>query len=268
MSRAPIDAVTVTRLSTADVPEPPREERCGVAVEGIVTIDVNGIGAYTIMCTPLDARALAVGFLFCEGIVASLDEIDALAECPDAPDVLRVTLAPRASARASGRGGRLVVSSCGVCGSENLDETLGALPRVGDSLRIEARVLRAANRAMVDRQVVYKGCGGTHAAMIFDARGEPVSFAEDVGRHNALDKAIGKLLLARGSTAGRGVALSGRVSLEMITKCARAGIEVVGAVSAPTSLAIEAATRCGITLCAFVRDDRATAFTRADRILS
>jgi FdhD protein len=95
-----------------------------------------------------------------------------------------------------------------------------------------------------------------------------ISFAEDIGRHNALDKAIGKLLLAGRKTAGLGAVLSGRVSLEMVSKSARAGIEVISAVSAPTSLGLEAATRCNITLCAFVRADRATVFANPERILN
>jgi FdhD protein len=95
-----------------------------------------------------------------------------------------------------------------------------------------------------------------------------VTFAEDIGRHNALDKVIGACLLRRLSPAGHGVALSGRVSLELIGKCARAGIELVAAVSAPTSLALDAAERCGITLCAFVRDHRATVYCHPHRILN
>jgi FdhD protein len=160
----------------------------------------------------------------------------------------------------------LIVSSCGLCGVEGLDEKLRSLPRVGRSLRVESRVLAEVRKRLRDRQPLFEACGGTHAAGIFTANGELVATAEDAGRHNALDKAIGRCLLAGRSPAGCAAALSGRVSLEMVGKCARAGIELVSAISAPTSLAIEVAERCGITLCAFVREQRATVFTHPARI--
>jgi FdhD protein len=101
---------------------------------------------------------------------------------------------------------------------------------------------------------------------LFDTDGKIVSSAEDSGRHNALDKAIGKRLLDGHPTAGLGVALTSRLSLEMVGKCARSGIELIAAVSAPTSLAIDVAQQCNITLCAFVRDTRATVFTQSGRV--
>ena len=102
---------------------------------------------------------------------------------------------------------------------------------------------------------------------VFEADGTILSFAEDSGRHNALDKAIGKCLLADTVVAGRGVVLTSRLSLEMVSRCARAGIELIAAVSAPTSMAIDVAGKCNITLCAFVRETRATVFTHPGRII-
>jgi FdhD protein len=101
---------------------------------------------------------------------------------------------------------------------------------------------------------------------IFEADGDLVAHAEDAGRHNALDKAIGRCLRSGRSPRGCGAALSGRVSLEMVAKCVRADIELISAISAPTSLAITTAERCGVTLCTFVREDRATVFTHARRL--
>jgi FdhD protein len=161
----------------------------------------------------------------------------------------------------------VIVSAGGLSAGETREELLATLPRVGDRLRVPAETLRTASEAMRHRQVIYPQSGGTHAAGIFDAEGQVLAFAEDIGRHNALDKAVGKCLLAGRSTAGCGAALSGRVSLEMVTKCARAGLEIISAVSAPTSLACEAARRCNITLCATVRDNKATVFTHPQRIL-
>ena len=102
----------------------------------------------------------------------------------------------------------------------------------------------------------------------FTAEGKLLAVAEDIGRHSALDKAIGKCLLRGLRPAGCGAMLSGRVSLEMVSKCVRAGIELITAVSAPTSMAIDVAGRCGVTLCAFVRETRATVFTHPGRISS
>ncbi|MBI4879716.1 MAG: formate dehydrogenase accessory sulfurtransferase FdhD [Planctomycetes bacterium] len=151
--------------------------------------------------------------------------------------------------------------------SEDLVRRFAATPAVGDTLRLGRQALRAASKSVLESQPVFRQSGGTHAIGVFDAAGALLACAEDIGRHNALDKAIGKCLLAGVETAGRGAALSGRVSLEMVGKCARAGIELISAVSAPTSLAIEAAERWGITLCAFVREARATVFTHARRVV-
>lgn len=237
-----------------------------VVLEAPTTVDVQGVGTFTLLCTPGDDRALATGFLLSEGIIDGMADLTDLRECSDDPEVIRVKLArPPDQAKVAGRN-LLIVSSCGLCGAEDLEEKLQALSRVGDSLRIAARTLRSVGSRLRDHQPLFRASGGTHAAEIFTASGEIVSSAEDAGRHNALDKAIGRCLLAGGSAAGCGVALSGRVSLEMVIKCARAGIEIVSAVSAPTSLAIEVAERCGITLCAFVRETRASIFTHPGRI--
>ncbi len=142
-----------------------------------------------------------------------------------------------------------------------------ALPRVGDSLRLEAGLLRSVNDALRRSQSLFEISGGTHAAAIFDEQGEIVSFAEDTGRHNALDKALGKCLQDGIDTAGKGAALTSRLSLEMVSRCARAGIELITAVSAPTSMALDVAGKCNITLCAFVRETRATVFTHPTRVI-
>jgi len=161
-----------------------------------------------------------------------------------------------------------VVTSCGACGSRGAVEAFfEAPPQVGDSLTAPAPVLLELVERMRERQAAFALTGGTHAAAVFDGSGRIVSLAEDVGRHNALDKAVGGLLLRGGDAAGCGVGLSGRAGFDLVAKCARAGIELVAAVSAPTSLAVEAAQRCGLTLCGFVREDRVTVYTHPHRIL-
>jgi FdhD protein len=242
-------------------------EEIHVVEEAPVTIDVEGIESYTALCTPADARALAAGFLLSEGVIDGLEGVAVIKECEDDPLTIRVRLKSKIP-RIDDPGRNLVItSSCGACGSESLKSRIDALPCAGNALRIPAHLLPEVFGDLRSRQRLFQSCGATHAAAVFDAGGGIVSFAEDVGRHNALDKAIGKCLLAGAPTAGRGAAVTSRLSLEMVAKCARAGIELVAAVSAPTSLAIDVARNCNITLCAFVRERRATVFTHPGRVL-
>jgi len=261
-----VSFVRAHRLATAGDPKEAVPERVCVIEEAPLTIDVDGVESYTILCTPTDRRALAVGFLFSEGLLRSAADIETLEECDDDPCVVRLRI--KADAPKIDGAGRnlLIVSSCGACGSEDLRRRLDALPRVGETFRIPPSILSAVNAELRGRQSVFEACGAAHAAAVFDEKGWIISLAEDVGRHNALDKAVGKCLLLGERTAGRAVAVTSRLSVEMVSKCARAGIELVAAVSAPTSLAIEVADKCNITLCAFVRESRATAFTRPERV--
>jgi FdhD protein len=258
--------VHADRVAT-DVPAAPESEQVCVVREVPVTIDVEGVETYTVLCTPTDQRAMAIGFLFTEGVIDSLADVTELKACTDDPQTLRVRLAGGVPRIADPGRNLLIVSSCGACGSESLKERIAALPVVGNELQIAPGLLRAVYDSLGCRQSLFAACGGTHAAALFDAEGQILASAEDAGRHNALDKAIGKCLLAEQPTAGCGVALTSRLSLEMVSKCARAGIELIAAVSAPTSLAIDVAQNCSITLCAFVRETRATVFTHPHRVV-
>jgi FdhD protein len=254
------------RISTAADGKPPIEEEICVAREGAVVIDVENVGSYTVLCAPADRYELVAGFLFSEGIIDGMADVETMRQCDDDPGIIRVKLTESAAKPGEKQDNRIVLSSCGACGTDDFDTKIRALPKVGDTFKIENRHLPAVRDALREHQVLFESCGGTHAAGIFDDAGKILACAEDTGRHNALDKAIGKCLLLGIPTAGRGVALSGRVSLEMIGKCARAGLEVVTAISAPTSLAIDVAERCNITLCAFVRETRATVLTHPRRV--
>jgi FdhD protein len=242
------------------------EETVAVVRETSLTVDVSGVGSYTLLCTPGDERALALGFLLSEGLIDGTEDVAELRPCREIPRSLRVRLARKTPLVDEPERSLLIVSSCGACGSEGIEERVAALPVVGDSLQVDARALYRAATELRESQALFAACGGTHAVALFDAEGRIVAGAEDAGRHNALDKAIGKRLLDKRSPAGLGAVLSGRASLEMLAKCARAGIELLTAVSAPTSLAIEVAERCNITLCAFVRGTRATVFACPERI--
>ena len=265
---------------------------CRVVDEDVLTIDIDGVGRYALMWTPAEGGAgaagfvagegvlgdapvperlaLAAGFAFTEGLIAGLADIATMAVCPDRADVVRMRLvAPeRVVVR---RRDVVLTSSCGVCGGrEALQQGFDDLPPVSDRLRLAAADLAAMMAAMQRGQRLYRTTGGAHAAAVF-ADGPPdgprlVAAAEDLGRHNALDKVIGDCLLRGLPLAGRGVVLSSRLSYEMVAKAARTGFELVAAVSAPTSLAIDLAERAGITLCGFVRGDGATVYTHPRRI--
>lgn len=267
--------------------QPAVAEDCWVVEELALFLDVEEVGLYTLMWTRGDianaagylpddgvlgespvpeALALCAGFLLTEGMIDSTADIASMAVCPDSPDVVKVRLSDPTCNRSNRRGG-FVASSCGVCGGVNSTGDLreGLVP-VADTLRIDVARFASLMAAMQERQAVFNTTGGTHAAALFSADAELLASAEDLGRHNALDKVIGQCLLREQAMTGCGVLLSGRVSLELIVKAARAGIELVAAVSAPSSLAIEAADRLGITLCGFVRQGRVTAFTHAQRL--
>jgi FdhD protein len=262
----PVTSVHAQRISTSDESSAPVEEDVCVVREAPVKIDVEGVETYTVLCTPSDKLAMAVGFLYSEGVIDGLEEVEVAKQCDDDPDVIRIRLTgdvPRIDDK--GRN-LLIVSSCGACGAEELQSRIDALPSVGNTFQIKRGLLRSVGDALRQRQSLFEACGGTHAAALFSSSGQIISMAEDTGRHNALDKSVGKCVLDGVSTAGLGAALSGRVSLEMVAKCARAGVELITAVSAPTSMAVEVARGCNITLCAFVRETRATVFSHPGRL--
>lgn len=262
-----IRAVRARRFSTGDATRETAEETIKVIEEAPITIDVEGLENYIVLCTPAATEALAAGFLLSEGIVESLDDIAVLKTCEDDPNTVRVRLNRKIPAIGDPGRNLVIVSSCGACGSESLKRQIDSLPSAGDTLRIPATLLRTVYDELRIRQRLFEACGSAHAAAVFDERGNLTSFAEDVGRHNALDKAIGMCLLGGFKTEGLGAAVTSRLSLEMVSKCARAGIELIAAVSAPTTLAIDVAQACNITLCAFVRETRGTAFTHPRRVL-
>lgn len=278
-------SVMAHRLDASSIA--PAQEGCWVVEEQALRVEVRDVGHYTLMCTPTGsaqaagylpqdgllgeggepgALALTAGFLLTEGLIDAIGDVASMAVCPDSANVVKVRLVDPARSHSSRRSG-VVTSSCGMCANvDGLVELSGAGSRVADTLRLHAAQVHQHMLTMRARQAIFARTGGTHAASLFDADGALLALAEDLGRHNALDKVIGHCLLAGVTSAGGCVLLSGRVSLEMVTKAARAGIELVAAVSAPSSMAIDAARRVGITLCGFVRGDRLTAFCHPERL--
>ncbi len=224
------------------------------------------------MRTPGGDFELAVGFLFSEGLIA-LGDVRRIAYCDNLPgedqryNVVSVTLERPFDAERLRRN-FYANSSCGVCGKAALEDVEVRCEPVGAGPDITFELLASLEGRLRDEQAVFERTGGLHAAGLFAADGRPIAIREDVGRHNAVDKVIGERYLAGAIPAdGTILQVSGRASFEIVQKAAVAGIPVVSAVSAPSSLAVEAAERFGMTLVGFVRDGRANLYAHAERVV-
>jgi FdhD protein len=223
------------------------------------------------MRTPGNDFELAVGFCLTEGIIAGADDLDTVAYClagEGTQEYNVVTVRSRRFADLEGRQRNFVANaSCGVCGKATLDQLEQNWAPVGTGPVVPWSLLLRLVPRLRAAQVVFESTGALHAAASFTTTGDVVALREDVGRHNALDKLVGHAVLERTLPLADDIlVVSGRVSFEVIQKAAAAGIPMVCAVSGPSSLAVDAAQRFGITLVGFLRDDRGNVYTRPERI--
>jgi len=246
--------------------EEPMEIRAGGPGQEAVQVAIT-------MRTPGGDYELAVGFLFTEGLIAP-GEVRRVAYCDDLDDesqrynVVTVTLERPFDAGALRRN-FYATSSCGICGKAALDDVEVRCAPVAEGPQVRAEVLVGLPEALRAKQKVFDRTGGLHAAGLFTAEGELVTLREDVGRHNAVDKVIGEHVLAgRVPLADHVLQVSGRASFEIVQKAAVAGIPIVSAVSAPSSLAVEAGERFGMTIVGFVRDGRCNVYAGAGRVIT
>lgn len=229
-----------------------------------------------IMRTPGADRHLAAGFLLAEGLISSLDDLGAVEHCrhPDHPEthnVVNVFLhgaaADALQPRLAERRNVLASSSCGICGRVTIESLKTRAVPLRETTTISRAAALALPAQLRARQPLFDETGALHAAAVFSPGGECAAIAEDVGRHNAVDKVIGELLLEhRLPLAGHALAVSGRASYEIIQKAWLAGIEIVCAVSAPSSLAIELADEAGITLLGFARKRSFNIYSHPGRV--
>jgi FdhD protein len=229
-----------------------------------------------IMRTPGQDRHLAAGFLLSEQIVRAPGDIAAMRYCTDTDsrdtvNVLNVWLAGDAAVRAQvaleGRRHVTANSACGVCGRRSIDDLLHGIAPVGPGFVVDRAVVAAMPDRLRAAQRAFDQTGGLHAAGLFDAAGTLMQVAEDVGRHNAVDKVIGaELLQGRLPLSDRVLFVSGRTSFEIVQKAVCAGIPVVASVSAPSSLAISLASDACVTLLGFVRNGAFNIYAGAERV--
>ncbi len=221
------------------------------------------------MRTPGHDFELAVGFLLTEGLISTREDVRTVRYCavPREEQHYNVVTVSVARVLEFEQRNFYATSSCGVCGKASLEAIEVQCAPVGDGPQVAPAVVTALPDALRRSQAVFERTGGLHAAGLFDVAGGLIASREDVGRHNAVDKLIGAQLLEGRLPLSDGILMvSGRASFEIIQKAATAGIPIVCAVSAPSSLAVDAARRFGMTLVGFLRGERFNIYTRAERI--
>lgn len=240
-----------------------------VAIEEPLEIGIGGRAVATTMRTPGNDEELAAGFLLSETIIRTRADLRTISAAKD--NVIDVTLAPAVefSPAPSERFGT-ITSSCGLCGKTSIEFIRQRFPLIDfkkDPTRIDERVLLELPERLRGSQGNFARTGGIHAAGIFDTNGAPLVVREDIGRHNAVDKAIGRAFLDGLLPLNRHVLMvSGRSSFEIVQKALAAGVPIVAAVSAPSSLAINFARECGQTLIGFLRPPTFNVYSHIERI--
>ncbi|MGH3359705.1 MAG: formate dehydrogenase accessory sulfurtransferase FdhD [Nocardioidaceae bacterium] len=250
-----------------------REDR--LATEEPLELRVDAPGRPTerfgiTMRTPGHDFELAAGLLFAEGVYDQRDDIRSIAYCTDADlsedeefNVVTVHLStePRTTWQA-----RTVSSACGVCGKQSASDVAAVARTADDTVRVRPEVIATLPDRLRESQRVFAATGGLHAAGLFGTDGSPIVVREDVGRHNAVDKAMGHCLLNGVELTGAVLCVSGRVAFEIVQKATAAGVSIIVAVGAPTSLAVQTAESAGCAVVGFVRDERMVVYSHQHRV--
>ena len=254
------------------------------AREEPLEIRLNGVTLVYLMRLPGDDKLLAAGFCFSEGLIQDRKQIELMQHCldgdfagmgsgaggdsdaPAGPGNLVEIQAKLAEGMDRFREARIVRTGCGGADLER-EVDLDGIDVEADTA-FSSQVILAAPAALLAGQEIFRLSGGTHGAGIFDASGNMLVVMEDVGRHNAVDKVLGYLLMSGESRSDKGMILSGRLSYEMVLKAARAGIPLVCSVSAPTALWVQVGEKTGVTLVGFLRGTGFNVYTHPGRIRS
>ncbi len=270
--------VSVIRLAAErhEGARPPSLHPDFVAVEEPLEIRVAGETLATTMRTPGDDAELALGFLFAEGLIGSRNDVATAAHCGNVGDdgwgnVIDVLPAPGFAfdldRTGAARRGTLTTAACGVCGRRSIDDLVARSGALDDATRFEPSVVAELTDRLRREQPSFERTGGLHAAGLASSDGAWRVVREDVGRHNAVDKVVGRLLLD-GALPARGCILvvSGRSSFEIVQKAWVAAVPVVVSVSAPSSLAVATAERARMTLVGFARGGSFNVYTGGERL--
>lgn len=241
-----------------------------LAVEEALQISINNFPFTVTMCTPDNKKELVRGLLFSEDVYTNLDE-ELKIEFRKKNAITTIANV-HIDKEKLGNGfnnsrNLLSVSSCGICGRQELDEESTFKDVLTRELTISVDLLYQMFEQMTQKQDDFLRAGGSHAAAAFSVEGEFLSLMEDIGRHNAVDKVLGDLILKKQLGKAACILVSGRISYEIVSKVFRAGIPVLAAVSAPSSLAVEYAKQFGITLLGFCRGKKATCYANPFRVV-
>jgi FdhD protein len=265
-------AVPIVRLAGAAA----TADHDRVAVEEPLEVRVNGAPFAVIMRTPGHDLPLAAGFLLAEDVVRHGDEIAAIEQCDDVAaeaigNALNVTVTGEAATRVAARLGErrqvITTAACGLCGRRTIESLRSRAAKVGGAWTVPAAVVASLPVSLRAAQATFDATGGLHAAALCDLDGRVRRAAEDVGRHNAVDKIIGRALLDGELPLDRTLlVVSGRTSYELVQKALLGGVPLVAGVSAPSSLAVDLAQASGITLCGFVRGHTMNVYAHPGRI--
>lgn len=245
-----------------------------VVREEPLEIRIGGVPIAVVMRTPGHDEELVRGFVVTERIVDDPRHVTSIRHCSDVPEpeaednVMQVVLSEGIEVDlARLRRNIYASSSCGICGKASIEAALATAPPLMDARRVDAAIIAGLPAALRADQAVFERTGGLHAAGLFTVDGDRLVVREDIGRHNAVDKVVG---WAQTHPAGKRAAIlmvSGRVSYEIVQKALAARIPIIGAVSAPSSLAIDLATSGEVTLVGFVRDGTFNVYANPERIL-
>ena len=240
-----------------------------VACEEPMEIRVAGRGVGVTMRTPGHDEELALGFLVGEGVLKRREDVEHVRRCDQAiGDVLDVIVAPGVAVDFAALTRHVFASSsCGVCGTASVEAVRKQFPRVGPGPVVAERVFHGLTATLRSVQATFEKTGGLHAAGLFTAEGKLLVAREDVGRHNAVDKVVGWAFMHGMLPLSPHVLLvSGRVSFEIVQKALAAGVPIVAAISAPSSLAIDLAQEGGVTLVGFLRPGRFNVYAGGERV--
>lgn len=238
-----------------------RYDNIGIPVQKCISITMR---------TPGNDEELGVGFLFTEGIIQKREEVSEVSPIPFADNKVLITLTKnKQPLLQNAERNFYTTSSCGVCGKSGIDaiRTASLYKNDADEICLQASLFYRLDDVLRKQQAVFESTGGLHASALFDLDGNFMMLREDVGRHNALDKVIGAAFLNDQLPLSNAILLlSGRASFELVQKAAMAGIKIIAAVGAPSSLAVQMAEETGITLIGFLRNQRFNIYSGGHRI--